>query len=195
MESTAKNLQQKFSYADYLNWPEGERFELINGVAYDMSPAPGTGHQAVSGELFGIIWQFLKNKKCRAFSAPFDVRLPEMKETTDTETFTVVQPDITVICDENKIDERGCKGAPDVVIEILSQSTAYRDETDKLLLYEKHGVKEYWIVNPDAKYIMIYRNNEKKFGKPEYLHDDDILESRVLTGLSFKLTDIWEKKP
>jgi Uma2 family endonuclease len=195
MESTAKNLQQKFSYADYLNWPQGERFELIDGIAYDMSPAPGTVHQTVSGELFGIIWQFLKNKKCRVFSAPFDVRLPEMKKATDAETFTVVQPDITVICDENKIDERGCKGAPDVVIEILSQSSAYRDETEKLLLYEKHGVKEYWIVNPDAKYVMIYRNNEKKFEKPEYLRGEDILESRVLTGLSFKLTDIWEKKP
>ena len=143
MESTAKKLNKKFSYSDYLNWPEDERFELIDGVAYDMSPAPGTEHQSVSFELAGILYNFLKNKKCRAFSAPFDVRLPDMEKTADSETFTVVQPDITVICDENKIDERGCKGAPDVVIEILSQSTAYRDETEKLRLYEKHKVKEY----------------------------------------------------
>ncbi len=193
MSTTAKKLDRKFSYADYLNWADDERFELIDGIAYSMTPAPGSEHQSLSGNLFGFIWQFLKDKSCRVFSAPFDVRLPEDNTFPDTETFTVVQPDISVICDSEKIDKRGCVGAPDLIIEILSPSTAYTDQTEKMLLYEKHGVREYWIVNPEAKYVMIYRHNGKKFDKPEYLSENEIIESRVLQGLKIKLTDLWSR--
>lgn len=191
MAPLAKKIDEKFSYADYQRWPEGERFELIDGVAYDMSPAPNTEHQTITGEIFGNIWQFLKNKPCRAFTAPFDVRFIESADSDDNKIYTVVQPDISVICDEKKIDSKGCIGAPDVVIEILSPSTAYKDETEKLKLYEKHGVKEYWIVNPEAKYIMIYRIEDERYGKPEYLKEDEVLESRVLTGLRIDLREVW----
>jgi Uma2 family endonuclease len=192
MPPLAKKLNEKFSYADYQNWPEGERFELIDGVPYDMNPAPNTEHQTIAGEIFGNIWQFLKDKPCRAFAAPFDVRFIEKADSEDNDITTVVQPDITVICDEKKIDDKGCIGAPDLVVEILSPSTAYKDETEKLRLYEKHGVKEYWIVNPEAKYIMIYRIEDEKYGKPEYLTEKEILKSRVLVGLEVDLAEVWK---
>lgn len=191
MAPPAKNPDGKFTYADYQNWPEGEYFEIIDGVVYDMSPAPGVKHQSISFELSGVLYNFLKNKPCRAFTAPFEVKLVESSESADKDITTVVQPDITIICDENKIDAKGCVGAPDIAIEILSPSTAYKDETEKLRLYEKHGVREYWIVNPEAKYIMIYRIENGKYGKPEYLTENETLESRVLTGLKIDLSGIW----
>ena len=193
MSPHAKKVKEKFSYSDYLTWPVEECFELIDGVPFDMSPAPGVQHQSISFELSGIIYNFLKNKQCRAFTAPFDVRFIDSADSDDKEVFTVVQPDITVICDQKKIDSKGCVGSPDLVIEILSPSTAYKDETEKLKLYEKHGVKEYWIVNPEAEYIMIYRIEDEKYGKPEYLKGNEILESRVLSGLTINLGEIWQK--
>ncbi|MCK4541920.1 MAG: Uma2 family endonuclease [Spirochaetales bacterium] len=186
-----RKADKKFSYADYLSWPEDERWEIIEGEAWDMSLAPNTEHQIISGQLFGNIWQFLKDKPCKVFSAPFDVRFQEKKELLDEEIKTVVQPDITVVCDKSKIDKKGCLGVPDITIEILSQSTSYKDETDKLKLYEKYGVREYWIVNPKVRYIMIYRLEGDRYAKPEYLKDDDILESLVLEGLKIRLSDIF----
>ena len=102
-----------------------------------------------------------------------------------------MQPDIVVVCDQNKLDKRGCLGAPDITVEILSPTTSYKDQIEKLLLYEKHGVKEYWIVNPDAKYVMIYRLEGVKYGKPEYLIENDTLESRALEGLKIDLREVW----
>jgi len=186
-----EKLDKKFSYADYLSWPDDERWEIIKGVAYDMSPAPAREHQRVSAIIFAKIYNFLSNKKCEVYFAPFDVRLGETKDEADEEIETVVQPDIVVICDQNKLDKRGCLGAPDITVEILSPSTSYKDQTEKLLLYEKHGVKEYWIVNPDAKYVMIYRLEGVKYGKPEYLTENDILESRALEGLKINLSEVW----
>ncbi len=189
--TTARKLDEKYTYSDYLNWPQDERWELIEGTPYDMSPAPGTQHQAVSFELSRILGNFLKNTDCRAFTAPFDVRLPGEKENSDANTDTVVQPDIVVICDKTKIDEKGCCGAPDIVIEILSASTSYKDEGEKLKLYEKHSVKEYWIVNPASRYVMIYHLEDSKFSKPEYLRNDEVLTSRILQGFSLNLDEIW----
>ena len=186
-----EKLDKKFSYADYLSWPDDERWEIIKGVAYDMSPAPAREHQRVSAIIFAKIYNFLSNKKCEVYFAPFDVRLGETKDEADEEIETVVQPDIVVICDQNKLDKRGCLGAPDITVEILSPSTSYKDQTEKLLLYEKHGVKEYWIVNPDAKYVMIYCLEGVKYGKPEYLTENDILESRALEGLKINLSEVW----
>jgi len=183
-----------FNYKIYQTWPEGERWELIEGEAYNMSPAPNSEHQIISGNLFGNIWQFLKDKPCKVFSAPFDIRFSEMDNPREQDIETVVQPDITVVCDESKIDKKGCIGAPDIVVEILSPSTSYKDETNKLALYEKYGVKEYWIVNPDAKYFMIYRLKGDKYEKPEYLKDNDIIGSCVLEGLKIRLQDIFLKR-
>jgi len=182
---------EKFSYADYLSWPDDERWEIIEGVAYDMSPSPTTEHQGISFKLSGILYAFLKDKKCKAFAAPFDVRLAETNDEVDEELKTVVQPDIAVVCDQNKLDKRGCYGAPDITVEILSPSTSYKDQTEKLLLYEKHRVKEYWIVNPDAKYVMIYRLEGVKYGKPEYLTENDTIKSMALDGLEIDLSEVW----
>jgi len=184
---------EKFNYKLYQTWPEGERWELIEGEAFDMSPAPNTNHQRLSMKISGEIYNFLKDKPCELFPAPFDVRLSEMENSEEQDIETVVQPDIVVICDNNKIDKKGCLGAPDLVIEILSPSTGYKDETSKLALYEKHGVKEYWIVNPEAEYIMIYHLEGKKYSKPDYLRKEDILESLVLKGLNINLQDIFPK--
>ena len=185
-----KNLDEKFNYADYITWSDDERWEIIEGVVYDMSPAPSTEHQGISFKLSGILYDFLKDKQCRAFTAPFDVRLAETDD-TDEEIETVVQPDIVVICDQNKLDKRGCLGVPDITVEILSPSTSYKDQTEKLLLYEKHGIKEYWIINPDAKYVMLYRLEGVKYNKPEYLTGNDILKSRAIEGLGIDLSEVW----
>jgi len=187
----AQKINKKYTYADYLSWDDDERWEIIEGVPYSMSPAPATEHQSISFEISRQIGNCLKDELCRAFSAPFDVRFEENIGSAEGEIETVVQPDIVVICDDKKIDKRGCMGAPDLVVEILSPSTAYKDETEKLKLYEKHGVKEYWIVNPEANYIMIYHLIDNKYGKPDYLMDDDIIESSVLKGFSVSCREIF----
>src|SRR6185295_13771701 len=115
------------------------------GEVYDMTPAPSTKHQRIIGELYRMLGNFLEGKKCEVFVAPFDVRLSE-HNASDFEVFNVVQPDISIFCDEKKIDEKGAKGAPDFVVEILSPSTSKKDLSRKLLLYQKFKVKEYWII-------------------------------------------------
>ena len=154
-----------FTYADYLAWPEDERWELINGEAYAMA-APGLAHQAAVGELFVQISVFLRGKPCRPFVAPFDVRLPRGKEADDDVT-TVVQPDISVVCDPAKLDERGCRGAPDWVIEVLSPSTAAKDQIQKLAAYERAGVREVWLVHPTDHVVIVYTLSAVgSYGKP-----------------------------
>ena len=154
-----------FSYADYCRWPDDERWELIDGEAYAMA-APGLAHQTVVGELFVQISLFLRGKPCRPFVAPFDVRLPRRNE-PDDETTTVVQPDITVVCDPAKLDERGCRGAPDWVIEVLSPSTAAKDQIQKLAAYERAGVQEMWLVHPTDHVVIVYTlNADGAYGKP-----------------------------
>jgi len=138
----ARQHEYGFTYADYLGWPEGERWELIDGEAFAMSPAPTNHHQLIVGELFAAIHEHLRGKPCRPFVAPFDVRLPRAG-TANAEVDTVVQPDISVVCDPDKLkDNHGCLGAPDWVIEVLSPGTAVRDQRTKRALYEHHGVAE-----------------------------------------------------
>ncbi len=158
----AKALEPRFTYREYLQWPEGERWELVDGVAHAMGPAPVRRHQVVVGELFRQIANALKGRECQAFVAPFDVRLPKADE-ADEEIDTVVQPDIVVVCDRNKLDERGCRGAPDWVIEVISPATASRDQILKRDLYQRVGVKEYWIVQPEEKRVTVYRREAGAF--------------------------------
>ena len=184
-----------FTYKDYLGWPEEEHWELIDGVPWNMSPAPGTTHQRMVRELAVALYAALADSPCELFLSPFDVRLPEttVDQAEDETVLTVVQPDLAIVCDADKIDAKGCLGPPDVMIEVLSPSSAYRDETDKLHLYEAQGVKEYWIVNPDGGYIMVYTLVDKKYGKPEYLWHDDILISKVIDGIALELAPLFAR--
>ncbi|HOT28288.1 MAG TPA: Uma2 family endonuclease [Candidatus Ozemobacteraceae bacterium] len=155
--SDPKEIPTKtYTYADYCTWTDDKRFELIDGIPYDMTPAPGTLHQTLVGKLYRFLDEFFEGKRCKAFVAPVDVRLPKGDE-SDDEVNTVVQPDVIVVCDETKIDAKGCRKAPDLVIEVLSFSTASRDQIKKRALYERHGVKEYWIVHPDDRLVYMYR--------------------------------------
>lgn len=184
---------QRFTYKDYLGWPEDERWELINGVAYDMSPAPSRLHQEISIILSSKIYNYLEGKPCKVYYAPFDVRLPEGQEIED-EIQTVVQPDIAVICDESKLDDKGCKGAPDWIIEIVSPNTVKKDLKEKAELYEKHGVREYWVIHPDDKIVMIYSLGEdRKYSRPEVYSNDDVVESKILSGMKIDLNLIFKE--
>ena len=154
-----------YNYADYLQWSDNN-YELIGGEAYFMAPAPNIEHQDVAGEIFRQIANALIGKQCRVFMAPVDVRLPNKNE-TDEKIDTVVQPDVLVVCDSIKLDRRGVRGAPDWVLEVLSPATASHDQIKKRDLYERHGVREYWLVHPTDRVLTIYRLQGKEFAKPE----------------------------
>ncbi|MDL1964323.1 MAG: Uma2 family endonuclease [Deltaproteobacteria bacterium] len=176
-----------FTYKDYLTWNDNERWELIKGVAYNMAPAPSVNHQRVSMELGRQFANFLSDKPCEVFSAPLDVRLPEPNE-KDEDTENVVQPDMVVVCDSSKLDKKGCKGAPDLIIEIVSPASASIDNIKKMNLYEKNGVKEYWIVHPIYKIVTIYKIMENGlYGKPETYSEEDKIEVELLKGLTIDL--------
>lgn len=150
-----------YTYADYLRWDDNKRYELYNGIVYEMLPAPSRRHQEVSANLLFQFKRFLHGKPCKVYHAPFDVRLPKSeREIADNEIYTVVQPDIVVVCDLQKLDERGCIGAPDLIVEILSPSNSKNDIDDKFTLYEEAGVREYWIVHPLEETLLIYHLNE-----------------------------------
>lgn len=186
-----ENPDEKYSYADYLSWPDEERWELIDGVPYNMSPAPNTKHQEVSMEIGSSLHSFLKDKACKVIAAPIDVSFKDEIHALDEETYTVVQPDLVVVCDKDKIQEKGIIGPPDICIEILSESTSYKDEGEKYKLYEKHGVKEYWIINPEVECIFVYRLNGSKFEKPLYFKKDEMLVSAVLSGFEMPLATVF----
>ncbi len=188
------NMPERYNYGDYSKWPEGERWELIEGRAYDMSPAPGTMHQSISFEMSAQIHDFLKNKKCRAFSAPFDVRLPDENNEKDKDIETVVQPDIVIVCEKKKLDEKGCRGAPDFVVEILSPYTAEKDMKEKFFLYEKHRVKEYWIVDPSNKTVLVYELGPgKKYKRADAYVGKDKVPSKAIKGLTIDMGLVFAK--
>ena len=180
-----------YTYADYLKWKFEERLELFRGKIFKLS-APNTKHQDISGNIFVPISLFLKKKPCKVFAAPFDVRLPVKNKKKDDEVTTVVQPDICIICDESKIDSRGCCGAPDLVIEILSPGNSKKEIRLKHELYEEAGVKEYWIVNPEEENIVVFvLNEEGKFSGLKMYAGDDNIQSFAVPGLNINLTEIF----
>ena len=188
-----RKSENRFTYGDYLNWPDEERWELIDGIAYNMSPAPLRRHQKISMELGRQIANFLVDNPCDVYIAPFDVRLPEASEENEN-IMTVVQPDIVVICDHDKLDDAGCRGAPDLIIEILSPSTTSKDMKIKLALYEKHGVKEYWIVHPVDNIILVFRlSKNKMYGKPEVYTAEDKIKTAILDGLEIDLDTVFKE--
>ena len=186
-----KESAEKMTYRDYLTWPEGERWELISGVAYNMSPAPSPMHQRVLIALSTQLYHLFEGKPCAVYLAPFDVRLPEKNE-RDTDISTVVQPDISIVCDASKIDRKGCKGAPDMVIEILSPSTAKKDIQEKRRLYERHQVKSYWIVYPLDEVIHVFTlNQDGKYGEADIYSADDHVPVSVFPGAEIDLAKVF----
>ena len=158
--------QHRFTYADYLQWPDGERWELIDGNAYAMAPAPTISHQTLVLNIAKQIDDALDGAPCRALIAPVDVLLPATDE-ADEQTATVVQPDILVVCNPAKLNERNVRGAPDWIIEVLSPATARHDHLTKRALYERAGVREYWLVHPVDRVITVYTLKDGQYGGPE----------------------------
>lgn len=182
-----------YTYADYMRWRYEERLELIRGKIFKMS-GPNTAHQLVSGNIFAAFHTFLRRKTCRVFAAPYDIRLPFQNKTKDEEITTVVQPDICVICDESKIEERGCCGAPDLVVEIISPGNTRKDVQTKYELYEEFGVKEYWIVHPTKKIITVHIQEEAgKFERGKRYTEGDWLESHAVPGFKIEVSEIFTR--
>ena len=146
--------EKRYTFADVLTWDERDRIEIIGGEAFMMAP-PSRVHQEISGALFAQLYNFLEGKRCKVYSAPFGVRLFEEDGDNPEDVDTMVEPDISVVCDHNKLDDHGCKGAPDLVIEVLSPSTQRHDRLVKLGLYQKAGVREYWVVSPNEQTVQI----------------------------------------
>ena len=185
---TVLEQEKSCTYADYRGWKDSPRCELIDGVPVLMSPAPGRAHQWISGKLFLKIGRFLEGKSCQIYSAPFDVRLDGLGD----EDKNVVQPDLSVICDTEKLDDKGCNGAPDMIIEILSPSSQRHDRFVKLKLYQKAGVREYWIIDPETKLVQVHILNDGIYSFIIY-GDDAKIPVHVLKGLEIPLTDIFEE--
>jgi len=195
-----KKADRKYTWNDYLTWPDEERWEVINGVAYDMSPSPTPRHQIITGNFFSILKDKLKGKRCRPLIAPLDVYFDD---------YNFVQPDVLVICDEKKIKDR-IYGAPDLVIEVLSPSTSLKDMREKRALYEKFGVKEYIIVSPENMFIERYslltpplppgemievKGDVKKFKEPDILGSNEVITLSSLEGIEIQLWEVFEVEP
>ena len=187
------DLNGTYSYADYLLWQFSERLELIKGKIFQMSPAPSRSHQQVSLKLTREIDKVFLNHKCELYIAPFDVRLVDFKNSTaENQIFSVVQPDLCVICDLDKLDEKGCLGAPNLIIEILSKGNSKKDLKIKFDLYEENGVQEYWIVNPSEKQVHIYTlQNGAYIGSRPYIMETEI-QSPTFPELKFEVDKIFE---
>lgn len=190
MAGPLRAREERYTYTDILGW-EGERWELIDGVAYDMSPAPSRRHQAIVGALHGQFFAFLEGKTCQVYVAPFDVRLPNADEDALTAT-TVVQPDVTVVCEQEKLDDRGCLGAPTMVIEVLSPMTLTRDLREKFRIYERSGVKEYWVVLPADQVVEVFLLGEQgRYGMPIIYGNEERIPVQALEGLEIELTRVF----
>jgi Uma2 family endonuclease len=186
------DLSGTYTYADYLKWEFDERLELIRGKIFRMSPAPASSHQRISAVIHIEIGYFLKKKPCRAFAAPFDVRFPKRSKDDQTIT-TVLQPDICVICDPSKIDERGAIGAPDIVIEILSPGNNKKELKNKYEVYEEAGVLEYWIFHPAEKTFLRHMlDGNGKFQLSDFLTLGDEVTSPILPGFRLNLDEVFE---
>jgi Uma2 family endonuclease len=187
------DLNQKYSFADYLQWDFKDRIELIKGFIFKMSPAPSVKHQVASRNISRSFLNHFHKSGCQVFTAPFDVRLIDKKKSTaDNEVFTVIQPDLCVICDASKLDERGCVGSPDLIIEILSPGNTNKEMKTKFDLYEENGVQEYWIVEPNDRLVLIYVLKEGKYVGMRPFTDEGDVAGELFPTLSFPVGDIFE---
>lgn len=183
--------EKTYTYADYLLWQFEERVELIKGKIMQMA-APSRVHQQLTTNLIVLLGNSMRHNPCKLYPAPFDVRLPHFSQKKNKDVVTVVQPDLCVICDPSKLDDRGCIGAPDIVVEILSPGNSKREMKDKFVLYEESGVREYWIVSPIEKSIQVFRLNEQGayYGIRPFIEDED-LTTPILPGLNVPLKEVF----
>jgi Uma2 family endonuclease len=180
-----------YTYADYLQWKFEERLELFKGKIFKLA-APNTKHQVISMRLQLRIGGFFENTPCFVFVAPYDVRLPVKNREKDNEITTVVQPDLGIVCDTSKIDDRGCCGAPDLVVEILSPGNSQKEVQLKFELYEEAGVKEYWIINPVEENIVVFiLNEEGKFGGGK-MYAGKTISPHFVPELKIQVRDIFK---
>jgi Uma2 family endonuclease len=195
MKLSDLDLNKSYTYADYVKWTFDEVVELIKGRIIPM-PTPLSNHQQTSSNLHAIFKNFLKKKTCRVYHAPFDVRLPKpiSKRKTDKDIETVVQPDISVICDISKIDRRGCIGAPDLIVEILSKSTAEKDVKDKFEVYEEAGVLEYWIASVEDCTVSVFRLDSNGIYRADHRPyvKGDFIKVGIFEDFSVDVEEIFE---
>jgi len=184
MPLAGKKSEEKFTYNDYITWPDDERWELIDGVAYNMSPAPSLNHQNIVLNFSNILKNNLKGKPCKPFIAPTDVVLSRKD---------VVQPDVLVVCDEDKRTKANIQGAPDLVVEVLSPSTTFRDRRDKRELYEKYGVKEYVIIDIMERLVeRFYLGGNNIYGKSDIFTPEESISLFSLNNMEIPLPEVFE---
>jgi Uma2 family endonuclease len=188
---TDLDINKTYTYADYFKWKFEERVELIKGRIFKMSPAPNRRHQQLSGDLYYLLRIYLEGKKCNVYSAPFDVRLPR-KSKEDRDIITVLQPDICVICDPEKLDDRGCIGAPDLVVEILSPGNNSKELKNKYEVYEESGVREYWVVSPQDQTFAVYTLVDGTYKATRTMVGGDVVRSTVLEGFSIDISELFK---
>ena len=182
--------KERYTFADVLTWDEDERIEIINGEAVMMAP-PSRIHQKVSVAITSQLYNFLEGKKCEVYPAPFGVRLFEKDGDSPDDVDTMVEPDISVVCDKNKLDKHGCKGAPDLVVEILSPSTLRHDRFVKLSLYQRAGVREYWIVEPETQTVQVYTLENGILHPRAFYGPGDVAKVNVLEGCFIELGKVF----
>lgn len=182
------DLNGSYSYSDYLKWKFKERVEIIKGKIMAMSPAPNRLHQRISMKLTKAFLDVFDDHQCELYVAPFDVRFPD----SNGKIKTVVQPDLCVICDPNKLDEKGCIGAPDLIVEILSPGNSKREMKDKYELYQEQGVSEYWIVRPEEQHIQIYVLENGRYIGVQPVVEGDVVTSIKFPALSFDTSGLYE---
>ena len=189
------DLTKVYSYADYLQWRLEETVELIRGIIFPMA-APGTKHQQISFRLGGIFYNLFENNPCQVFIAPYEVRLLDStKQVNQTKNiYTVIQPDLCIVCDASKIDAQGCIGAPDLIVEILSPGNSKKEMSFKKKLYEENEIPEYWIFDPDREVVIRFNLDKtlNKYGRPLFFFDNEILESEVFPDLKIDLKKIFK---
>lgn len=182
--------KERYTFADILSWEGNDRYELIDGEAYMMA-TPSRIHQEVSGEIFRQIANYLEGKKCKVYAAPFAVRLFEKNGEDPEDVDTMVEPDLSVVCDSNKLDDHGCKGAPDLAIEILSPSTQRHDRLVKLNLYQRAGVREYWIVSPEERTVQVFLQQDGTLRPHEVYDRRGVAKVNVLEGCFVELSKVF----
>ncbi|GAB3935510.1 Uma2 family endonuclease [Larkinella terrae] len=188
------DLTRQYTYADYLSWRMQERLELIRGYIWKMSPAPSRRHQQLVGKFFLPFGNYLKGKPCQVFIAPFDVRLPRTNKITNESIVTVVQPDLCIICDRSKLDDAGCVGAPDLVIEVLSKGNTKKEMKEKFSAYEEAGVREYWVVLPEYNNVLVYTLNEQGQFISQHPYDEsDMISPAIFPELQIDLREVFEE--